>query len=139
MPKAASTTPTKRTRPTQSPAKQEAESVPTPISAAPLKPSERLNRFPPLSGKDLTDMSEDRRRELAHFAEILNNDHGYATPAEEFITKLVSAHIGIGLTPCCVDRYVEEFRDDFEDMADRVRQFARQYPDLMLDGEKEGA
>lgn len=98
--------------------------------------TEPNGQYHPLTSSDLAGMSEDTRRSLARYAEILDNDRGCTTPAEELITTLVLTHLAGGLTPEDADRCVEDFRESF-DMAIRAAQrITRQYPEHVAGTER---
>jgi hypothetical protein len=48
---------------------------------------------PPITTAQLAAMSDLERKQLSQFAEILGDGRGSTTPAEEFITGLVSSYI----------------------------------------------
>jgi hypothetical protein len=73
-------------------------------------------------------------QDIAAFMEILDNNTGCTSPAEEFIATLVSHHViyGDAITPDIVANKLTEFRDDFESAIAVARRVAGQYPNVLL-------
>jgi len=60
--------------------------------------------------------------------DAFDGDDGSITPAEEFVTSILSRYLVGHLTPEIAERQVADFRSDFEDMCRRTNHFARLYP-----------
>lgn len=126
--------------------KTAAVAAPVALAAAPAK-STPANHGPRLTALDIPEteeaklrtalaeavrkMSPCRLQELARFVQIMENDHGCSTPAENLITTLVLKHCLRGLTPESVEEELAEFRTDFNDAVRAAKQFNSQYPKLV--------
>jgi hypothetical protein len=88
-----------------------------------------------LIGDTICDMPSGCLQEVARFIDIVKHNRGCATPAEQFITKMVALHYANGgLTPDDVAREIdpgspEGFRADFESLLDERRHFDLIYTD----------
>ena len=79
----------------------------------------------------LGDMHTLNIQRVAQFIEIVEHDSGSATPAEEFITGLVTLYAYHGLTPNDAECSLENFRDNF-DVAIKVAKWMQlKYPSLL--------
>ena len=71
---------------------------------------------------------------LMLFAQILDRDIGFLTPAEEFITDLVMEHGGYSpdrhLTPETAAGALAKFTDNFSEILEGARSFTAQYSDV---------
>lgn len=82
-------------------------------------------------------------QEVAQFIDIAEHDRGCATPAEEFITSMVSSHYrNGGLTPDVVAKEIDPdnvdgFYENFKSLLDERRQFDAIYCDRRPDVEQQ--
>lgn len=82
----------------------------------------------------VTELGVYRLQEIARFIDITEHDQGCTTPAEEFITRLVSHYHDFGLTPDYALHAIEGedgFRRSFDDAVEIARRFAATYPELV--------
>ena len=77
--------------------------------------------------KAVDGMNADRLQAVARFIDLLVNDRGAITPAEELITRLVRHHFIRPLDPEAVRMAVEEFEDHFEDCTAVMERFGSVY------------
>jgi len=106
---------------------------PTPIKEAPLGSRERevLQDAAWRARLSLRDLDDHERIFLAACQSLHRNDTGCNTPFEEFFRKLVLlVQIGRMPTPDMVEREMEEFRENFEDMERDTLIFLRNYPKI---------
>jgi hypothetical protein len=78
--------------------------------------------------RKLANMEACRLRSVAWCVEVEEADRGCITPAEDFIGGLVMFHHYWGLTPDRAAEYLEEFRDNFDEVADAVKYLNAKYP-----------
>jgi hypothetical protein len=71
-------------------------------------------------------LEKHRKSRVAAYIRIDYADAGCFTPAEEFITEMVTAY-EFGLTPLIARGALETFRINFEDMAMHVNDFSTRY------------
>lgn len=84
--------------------------------------------------ESLVDRSALRLQEIARFIDIAEHDRGCTTPAEEFITRLVSHYHDFGLTPdYALDALEGEdgFRRGFGEAMETTQRFLATYPDAL--------
>ncbi|MCL4852242.1 MAG: hypothetical protein KJZ78_12785 [Bryobacteraceae bacterium] len=78
----------------------------------------------------ISEMDTSDLQEVAQFIDIVENDRGCTTPAEEFIKNLVFGHYarpGEGLTPKIARAELETFREHFADAVEITKRFNRIY------------
>jgi hypothetical protein len=75
--------------------------------------------------------TEDKVDIVAWFAEIEEANHGAAAPAESFIRHLVMVSHFRPLTPDEAATCLEEFREEFDGMAETARAFTARYPEAV--------
>jgi hypothetical protein len=81
---------------------------------------------------DISDSDQHEKEFLAICQMILRNGRGSDYPAEELIQTLVMDYIYAGaLTPAIVQREVDQFIEDYEDLIDDAKRVLAEYPDAV--------
>lgn len=104
-----------------------------PTYEAPFRDDEALRgQLLTLIADSISQMSNSKLQEVARFIDLVENDQGCATPAEELITGLVNNHYWCGgLTPAIVEHELEEFRESFEDAVRAAKRLQQMHPGLL--------
>ena len=78
---------------------------------------------------EITDLWNAQR--LLAFLNIVRDDEGCTTPAEEFLLDLLQASYYRGVTPEYVDFKMGEFRENFNDVLEATKQFTARYAEAL--------
>jgi|ERR1017187_6123156 hypothetical protein len=122
----------RETKPETPPATQPPALDPMSCGVSNLSPEQEQEVYGALLSRlhgRLNSMSIWEVRSLLWYADIEEADGGCGTPAEDFITSLVLHQAVRPLTPDDAASKLEEFRENFDDMASAARVFAARYPE----------
>lgn len=93
----------------------------------------------------ISEMNTSDLQQVAQFIDIVENDHGCTTPAEEFITSLIFGHYaraGKGLTPKIARSELQIFCEHFAAAVEITKRFNHTYSAIVkaeAEFEKEAA